>query len=108
MSGARLTGCGPWRQQAILGRSHVVPVLYETGFLKQGKASREVALQYTGSADKAANNQVGVFASYVSCHGHAFIDRALHLPKTRADDRNRMATAQYRLYHQAGLVARYD
>ena len=90
---------GPWRQQAILGRrdwdadalcdivrdyviehladDDAVLVIDETGFLKQGKASCGVARQYTGSAGKITNCQIGVFASYVSRHGHAFIDRAL-------------------------------
>jgi len=45
-----------------------------------------VARQYTGSAGKITNCQIGVFASYVSCHGHAFVDRALYLPKAWADD----------------------
>ena len=57
----------------------------ETGFLKQGKASCGVARQYTGSAGKITNCQIGVFAAYVSRHGHAFIDRALYLPKGWTD-----------------------
>jgi len=99
---------GPWRQQALLGRDRweadalrdvvrdyviehladedAVLVIDETGFLKQGKASCGVARQYTGSAGKITNCQIGVFASYVSCHGHAFIDRALYLPKAWTDD----------------------
>ena len=99
---------GPWRQQAILGRGQwdadalrdivreyaletlgdedAVLVIDETGFLKQGKASCGVARQYTGSAGKIANCQIGVFACYVSRHGHAFIDRALYLPKEWTDD----------------------
>lgn len=98
---------GPWRQQAILGRGHwdadalrdivrdyavetladpeAVLVIDETGFLKQGHASCGVARQYTGSAGKITNCQIGVFASYVSQHGHAFIDRALYLPKAWAE-----------------------
>ena len=78
---------GPWRQQAILGRGdwdadalrdivrdyvieHLVDddavlVIDETGFLKQGKASCGVARQYTGSAGKITNCQIGVFATYV-------------------------------------------
>src|SRR5579863_10662200 len=104
---------GPWRQQAILGRGRwdadalrdivrdyaletladpdAVLVLDETGFLKQGKASCGVARQYTGSAGKITNCQIGVFASYVSRHGHAFIDRALYLPQVWTDDPKRMA-----------------
>jgi SRSO17 transposase len=106
---------GPWRQQAILGRGRwdadalrdlvrdyvletladpeAVLVLDETGFLKQGKASCGVGRQYTGSAGKITNCQVGVFAAYVSRHGHAFIDRALYLPKAWTDDPARMAAA---------------
>jgi SRSO17 transposase len=63
------------------------------GFLKQGKASCGVARQYTGSAGKITNCQIGVFASYVSRHGHAFIDRALYLPKEWTDDPKRMKAA---------------
>ena len=37
-----------------------------------------MARQYTGSAGKITNCQIGVFATYVSRHGHAFIDRALY------------------------------
>ena len=106
---------GPWRQQAILGRGRwdadalrdvvrdyavehladadAVLVIDETGFLKQGKASCGVGRQYTGSAGKITNCQVGVFAAYVSRHGHAFIDRALYLPKAWTDDRPRMEQA---------------
>jgi SRSO17 transposase len=107
---------GPWRQQALLGRgrwdadalrdmvrdyaletladSDAVLVVDETGFLKQGKASCGVARQYTGSAGKITNCQIGVFATYVSHHGHAFIDRALYLPKAWTNDPARMAAAQ--------------
>jgi SRSO17 transposase len=106
---------GPWRQQAILGRGRwnaddlrdivrdyaletladddAVLVIDETGFLKQGKASCGVGRQYTGSAGKITNCQIGVFACYVSHHGHAFIDRALYLPKAWTDDPKRMAKA---------------
>jgi SRSO17 transposase len=68
-------------------------VIDETGFLKQGKASCGVARQYTGSAGKITNSQIGVFASYVSRHGHAFIDRALYLPKEWTDDPDRLEAA---------------
>jgi len=106
---------GPWRQQALLGRGRwdadalrdivrdyvvetladldAVLVLDETGFLKQGKASCGVGRQYTGSAGKITNCQIGVFAAYVSRHGHALIDRGLYLPKAWTDDRARMAAA---------------
>jgi SRSO17 transposase len=68
-------------------------VLDETGFLKQGKASCGVSRQYTGSAGKITNCQIGVFAAYVSRHGHAFIDRALYLPKSWTGDPARLAAA---------------
>ena len=106
---------GPWRQQALLGRAQweadalrdvvrdyvvatladpdAVLVIDETGFLKQGRASCGVGRQYTGSAGKITNCQIGVFAAYVSRHGNAFIDRALYLPKAWTDDRTRMAAA---------------
>jgi SRSO17 transposase len=106
---------GPWRQQAILGRGRweadalrdivrdyaletladpdAVLVIDETGFLKQGKASCGVARQYTGSVGKVTNCQIGVFAAYTSRHGHAFIDRALYLPKPWASDPARRAAA---------------
>ncbi len=45
-----------------------------------------MARQYTGSAGKITNCQIGVFACYVSRHGHAFIDRSLYLPEAWADD----------------------
>src|SRR4051794_4740138 len=103
---------GPWRQQAILGRSywnadalrdvvrdHVIetlgapePVLVigETGFLKQGHASCGVGRQYTGSAGKITNCQIGGVSAYWSDKGHHFIDRPLYLPKTLNGDPERM------------------
>src|SRR3712207_2745678 len=65
----------------------------EAGFLKQGKSSCGVNRQYTGSAGKVTNCQIGVFAAYVSDKGHAFIDRALYLPKVWIDEPARLAAA---------------
>jgi SRSO17 transposase len=76
-----------------LADEEAVLVIDETGFLKQGKASCGVARQYTGSAGKITNCQIGVFASYVSRHGHAFIDRALYLPQAWTDDPQCMTAA---------------
>jgi SRSO17 transposase len=106
---------GPWRQQAVLGRSRwdadalrdlvrdyalailavpdAVLVIDETGFLKQGASSCGVQRQYTGSAGKITNCQIGVFAAYVSDRGHAFIDRQLYLPKSWADQPDRRRAA---------------
>lgn len=74
-----------------LATQDTVLVIDETGFLKQGKASCGVARQYTGSAGKITNCQIGVFAAYVSARGHAFIDRALYLPKSWSSDPARLA-----------------
>jgi SRSO17 transposase len=65
-------------------------VIDETGFLKQGRASCGVGRQDTGSAGKITHCQIGVFASYVSSKGHAFIDRALYLPKAWTSDPARL------------------
>jgi SRSO17 transposase len=62
----------------------------KTGFLKQGKSSCGIARQYTGSAGKITNCQIGVFAAYVSPHAHAFIDQALYLRKNWTDDPARL------------------
>jgi SRSO17 transposase len=76
-----------------LGDPDAVLVLDETGFLKKGDGSCGVARQYTGSVGKVTNCQLGVFAAYVSPHGHAFIDRALYLPKSWTSDPARRIAA---------------
>jgi len=65
----------------------------ETGFLKKGKKSVGVARQYTGTAGDTVDCQVGVFVTYASNKGAAFIDRALYLPEEWADDPKRRAEA---------------
>jgi SRSO17 transposase len=57
-----------------------VLIVDETGFLKKGEKSVGVVRQYTGTAGKRENCQVGVFLCYASSEGAAFIDRALYLP----------------------------
>ena len=76
-----------------LAAADAVLVIDETGFLKQGKVSCGVSRQYTGSAGKITNCQIGVFAAYVSRRGHAFIDRVLYLPKSWTDDPARLKAA---------------
>lgn len=76
-----------------LGDSEAVLVLDETGFLKKGTKSAGVARQYTGTAGRIENAQVGVFLAYTSRHGAAFIDRALYLPKEWTDDPERCRAA---------------
>jgi SRSO17 transposase len=70
-----------------------VLIVDETGFLKKGKKSVGVARQYTGTAGKKENCQVGVFLCYASKKGAAFIDRALYLPKEWTDDPQRLSEA---------------
>ena len=105
----------PWRMQALLGRTlwdeeqardlcrdYVVErlgdplgvlVLDETGFLKKGGHSAGVARQYSGTAGRIENCQIGVFLGYAGPKGHALIDRRLYLPKDWADDAERRTAA---------------
>ncbi|GGE01712.1 hypothetical protein GCM10011390_20770 [Aureimonas endophytica] len=76
-----------------LGNDDAALVLDETGFLKHVSASCCVGRQYSGSAGKITNCQIGVFAAYASRRGHAFIDRALYLPKAWTGDRERLTAA---------------
>ena len=108
-----ILGRGRWDADALrdvvreyametLADPDAVLVIDETGFLKQGKASCGVGRQYTGSAGSPkrgafaagiTNCQIGVFAAYVSRHGHAFVDRALYVPKAWTDNPARLAAA---------------
>jgi SRSO17 transposase len=72
-----------------LGDEKAVLVVDETGFLKKGKESVGVKCQYTGTAGKTENCQVGVFLAYASRRGQAFIDRELYLPEEWARDQER-------------------
>src|SRR6266536_1097392 len=70
-----------------------VGVIDETGFLKKGVGSAGVARQYSGTAGKIENCQIGVFLAYASLRGHTLIDRELYLPKEWTDDPNRCENA---------------
>ena len=70
-----------------------VLIVDETGFLKKGNKSVGVARQYTGTAGKRENSQVGVFLCYASDGGTAFIDRELYLPREWTDDAERLQEA---------------
>jgi SRSO17 transposase len=76
-----------------LGDPDAVLILDETGFLKKGTKSAGVARQYTGTAGRIENAQVGVFLAYASRHGTAFLDRALYLPQEWIDDPERCRAA---------------
>src|SRR5579864_8786603 len=76
-----------------LGESGGILVVDETGFVKKGKKSAGVARQYSGTAGRRENSQVGVFLEYASTKGFAFIDRALYLPEEWTSDRVRCREA---------------
>ena len=78
---------------AQLGDADGVLVLDETGFVKKGTKSVGVQRQYSGTAGRIENCQIGVFLGYASRHGHALIDRALYLPEVWANDPARRGAA---------------
>jgi SRSO17 transposase len=93
----RLLGRARWDADAVrddlrnyvvehLGEPDGVLIVDETGFLKKGTKSAGVARQYSGTAGRIENCQIGVFLSYRSSRGAAFIDRALYLPKAWIED----------------------
>jgi SRSO17 transposase len=76
-----------------LGEPDGVLIVDDTGFLKKGIRSAGVQRQYSGTAGRTENCQVGTFLAYASVHGHALIDRELYLPQSWADDRERRRAA---------------
>jgi SRSO17 transposase len=76
-----------------LGEADGILVVDETGFIKKGKKSAGVARQYSGTAGRRENSQIGVFLLYASSKGSAFIDRALYLPEEWMGDRVRCREA---------------
>jgi SRSO17 transposase len=99
-----LLGRAKWDAEAVrndlrdyvveqLGDPAAVLVLDETGFLKKGTHSVGVKRQYSGTAGRIENCQVGVFLAYASAHGQAFLDRELYLPQEWAADAERRAAA---------------
>lgn len=100
----RLLNAADWDEEAVrdelrsyvlenLEDEHGVLVIDETGFVKKGKKSAGVARQYSGTAGRRENSQVGVFLLYASPRGAAFIDRALYLPEEWTTDRVRCREA---------------
>jgi len=78
---------------AHLGDPAGVLIVDETGFLKKGVKSAGVQRQYSGTAGRRENCQIGVFLAYAAPRGCAFVDRALYLPEIWADDGDRCAGA---------------
>ena len=76
-----------------LGDEDGVLVVDETGFLKQGKMSCGVKRQYSGTAGRIENCQIGVFLTYASEKGHAPIDRRLYIPEDWFSDPERCRKA---------------
>jgi SRSO17 transposase len=72
-----------------LAEPDAVGVIDETGFLKKGTHSAGVARQYSGTAGRVENCQMGVFLAYASAQGHTLLDRELYLPKEWSEDRER-------------------
>lgn len=100
----RLLGEADWDEEAVrddlqayvvehLGEDSGILVVDETGFVKKGKKSAGVARQYSGTAGRRENSQVGVFLLYASTKGAAFLDRALYLPEEWMGDRVRCREA---------------
>src|ERR671926_92588 len=76
-----------------LGAADGVLIVDETGFLKKGEHSVGVARQYSGTAGRIENAQIGVFLAYASDKGHALIDRELYLPEAWCDAPDKRAEA---------------
>jgi SRSO17 transposase len=76
-----------------LGDPEAVLAGDETGFLKKGTKSAGVQRQYSGTAGRIENCQIGVFLAYASRHGHALIDRELYVPVSWTGDRDRCRDA---------------
>jgi len=101
----RLLNAADWKADALrddlrsyviehLGQENGVLILDETGFVKKGDKSVGVKRQYSGTAGRIENCQIGVFLCYASDKGAAFIDRSLYLPKDWAQDRERCREAR--------------
>jgi SRSO17 transposase len=100
----RLLGEAAWEEDAVrddlrayvtehLGEENGILVVDETGFIKKGKKSAGVARQYSGTAGRRENSQIGVFLLYGSSQGAAFLDRELYLPQEWTGDRVRCREA---------------
>ncbi|MGC7103170.1 IS701 family transposase, partial [Amycolatopsis lurida] len=76
-----------------LGESDGVLIVDDTGFLKKGTKSAGVQRQYSGTAGRIENCQIGTFLAYASDRGHALIDRELYLPEPWIADRDRCRRA---------------
>ncbi|WP_425525579.1 IS701 family transposase [Streptomyces albidoflavus] len=95
---------------AKLGDADGVLIIDDTGFSKKGTTSAGVQRQYSGTAGRTENCQIGVFAAYASARGRALVDRELYLPKSWTEDRERCRTARIpdeREFATKGELARH-
>jgi SRSO17 transposase len=76
-----------------LGDTEAMLVVDETGDVKKGTCSVGVQRQYTGTAGRIENSQIGVFLTYTTKAGHTLIDRELYLPRSWTSDQDRCAAA---------------
>ncbi|MFK0288849.1 IS701 family transposase [Streptomyces sp. NPDC090499] len=93
-----------------LGEDSGVLIIDDTGFIKKGTTSAGVQRQYSGTAGRTENCQIGVFAAYASARGRALVDRELYLPKSWTEDRERCRTARVpdeREFATKGELARH-
>ncbi|GAA1936643.1 IS701 family transposase [Streptomyces sodiiphilus] len=77
-----------------LGDPAGVLIIDDTGFIKKGITSAGVQRQYSGTAGRTENCQIGVFAAYATSNGRALVDRELYLPKSWTQDVERCAAAK--------------
>jgi len=78
----------------VFGEEDAIGVVDESGFIKKGEHSVGVKRQYSGTAGKVENCQIGTFLSYATTKGHAFLDRRLYLPKEWCSDLERRERAK--------------
>ncbi|MEU5600025.1 IS701 family transposase [Streptomyces sp. NPDC020298] len=93
-----------------LGEGDGVLIIDDTGFIKKGTTSAGVQRQYSGTAGRTENCQIGVFAAYATTRGRALVDRELYLPKSWTEDRERCRTAKVpdeREFATKGELARH-
>lgn len=81
------------RVMNFLGSDHGVLAIDESGFLKKGTKSAGVGRQYSGTAGKVENCQIGVYLSWKTKKGHTLLDRELYLPEDWVNDRERCKVA---------------
>ncbi|MFI9604598.1 IS701 family transposase [Streptomyces sp. NPDC052043] len=92
-----------------LGGTDGVLIIDDTGFIKKGVTSAGVQRQYSGTAGRTENCQIGVFAAYATTLGRALVDRELYLPRTWTEDRERCRAAKVpdeRVFATKGELAR--